>query len=143
MNDTLLIILILTSVVMTAATFFLIKWIRKRRAALKKKELPPETSSIFFVPTSKYNGTLAMVVKNILPPSIRRTHDMSGKQALQFKIHRDDLKVDGWASDGHIQGEYHDLGDQRYYVYIQPMRKGRRGIELEDFLTEFSVSIAS
>lgn len=130
MNETILFALILTSVVMTAIAFFLIKRTRKSLTELKKKELPPETSSVFFVPTSKYNGILAMIIKNVLPPSIHRTHDMSRSQILQFKKHRDDLKTDGWAADGHIQNEYHVLGNQNYYIYKQTMRKGRRGIKI-------------
>ncbi|MFQ6608951.1 MAG: hypothetical protein ACE5EE_10545 [Fidelibacterota bacterium] len=130
-----LLYIILSLLLGMVISILFIKMIKKRRASLNKEILLSESSSMFFVPTSKYNGTLAMVVKNVLPPSMRRTHDMTGKQALLFKMKREDLKIDGWASDGHIRGEYHELGNERYYVYVQPMRKGRRGIELEDYLT--------
>ena len=110
MDSQILIVIIISSLVATLAAISLTRRIKNRLRVKSIKKPLPETSSTFFVENSKYNGTLAMVVKNVLPPSMNRNYNLSNKQALKFKRKRDDLKIDGWVSDGHIRGEYHEVG---------------------------------
>ena len=134
MDSQILIVIIISSLVATLAAISLTRRIKNRLSVKSIKKPLPETSSTLFVENSKYNGTLAMVAKNVLPPSMNRNYNLSNNQALKFKRKRDDLKIDGWVSDGHIRGEYHEVGNEHYYVYSQPMRIGRRGIDLDDYL---------